>query len=400
MRILEGIRVLEVGQYIAGPYCSMLLADQGAEVIKIERPGVGDPRRSYDPLVRRNDVELSGGFLSYNRNKKSVTINLRHPEGQEIFRRLGDVSDLIVENLRPGAMDRLGLGYDVLSDRNPRLIYCAISGFGRLENYRGPFADRPAFDAAIQAMGGLMSLVGEADGPPLITMTGLADIYTSVWAALGISTALFARERTGRGTFIDQAMYDSIVSLIERAIMVHAFTGEVPTRGTDRFAPVGAFRAKDGFVAAIIPTDEMWERLCSAIERPDLLERPELATVLERSAHFTDIVRPEVEGWTSQRTRREIVERLVERGLPAGEVQTVDEVYHCPHVAARRMLLEFDGDGTGSIRLPRTPLLFSAFDEPSAKPPPTLGEHNEEILAGLLGEDGDALRAWHEAGVI
>lgn len=399
MRTLDGIRVLEVGQYIAGPYCAMLLADQGAEVIKIERPGVGDPRRSYDPVSRANGNELSGGFLSYNRNKKSVTINLRHPEGQEAFRRLAEVSDVIVENLRPGAMDRLGLGYEVLKERNGRLVYCAISGFGRLEDYRGPFADRPAFDAAIQAMGGLMSLVGESDGPPLIAMTGLADIYSSVWAALGISMALYARERTGKGTLVDQAMYDSIVSLIERALMVHAFTGEVPTRGLDRFAPVGAFEAKDGYVAAIIPTDEMWERFCAAIERPDLLDRPELATVLGRSARFNDVVRPEAEKWTSQRTRREVVERLVEHGLPAGEVQTVEEVYRCPHVAARRMLLDFGDEGT-PIRVPRTPLLFSEFENPPAGTPPALGEHNEEVLGELLAESDGGLKALQEAGAI
>lgn len=400
MKILEGIRVVEVGQYIAGPYCSMVLADQGAEVIKVERPEVGDPRRSYDPIVRRDGVDVSGGFLSYNRNKKSVTINLRHPDGQDLFRRLADVSDVIVENLRPGAMERLGLGYQGLRKRNPRLIYCAISGFGRLDRYHGPFADRPAFDAAIQSIGGLMSLVGEADGPPLIPMTGLADIYTSVCASLGISMALIGRERTGQGTFVDQSMYDSIVSLIERAIMVHAFTGEVPTRGIDRFAPVGAFRAKDGYVAVIIPTDEMWQRFCEAIERPDLLERPELATVLSRSAHFNDIVRPEAEQWTSKRLRSEVVERLIAQGLPAGEVQTVDEVYRCPHVAARQMLLEFHRDGCDSIRLPRTPLVFSDFELPQANPPPGLGEHNREILGGLLGAADDSLRAWHQAGAI
>lgn len=400
MRPLDGVRVVEIGQYIAAPYCAMLLADQGAEVIKIERPGTGDPRRSYDPLVVKGEESTSGGFVSYNRNKKSLTLNMREPRGQEAFRRLITSVDVVVENLRPGAMDRLGLGYDVLREINPRLIYCAISGFGRLASRRGPFSDRPAFDTPVQAMSGMMSLIGDADGPPMSAPAGFADIYTAVTGATAVGFALFARERTGQGTFIDQAMYDAVVSLMERPLMLHAFTGEVPMRGVDRYAPVGAFRASDGYVATIIPTDEMWRRFCSAVERPDLLEHPQLASVLLRSENFWTVVVPEAEKWTASRTRNEVVERFLEAGLPAGEVQTIDEVFACPHVAARGLLLDVEDDVAGTMRLPRTSLMFEEYESPAAHGVPRLGEHTRELLSELAGIDEQEAAELAAEGVI
>lgn len=400
MRPLAGVKVLEVGQYIAAPYCAMSLADQGAEVIKVERPGVGDPRRSYDPLVRRGEESVSGGFMSYNRNKKSVTLDMRRPSGQDAFRRLAGSVDVIVENLRPGSMDRLGLGYEQLREVNPRLIYCAISGFGRLESRRGPFSDRPAFDTAVQAVSGMVSLIGEEGGEPLSAPAGFADIYTAVQATAAIGIALYARERTGEGVFIDQAMYDSVVSLMERPLMLYEFTGEVPTRGIDRYAPVGALRTSDGHISTIIPTEEMWRRFCAAIERPDLLEHPELDTVIRRSERFNAIVKPEAERWTSTRTRAEVVERFIEQGLPAGEVQTIDEVHRCPQIEARHMLLDIDDPVSGPTRLPRTPLMFDGFEEPAPTPAPALGEHTHEVLAELAGFDDHAIEALRQDGAI
>ena len=224
MRALDGVRVLEMGQYIAAPYCAMMLADLGAEVIKIERPGGGDPRRIYDPLERSDSGSMSGGFLSYNRNKKSVTLDLSDEGDRARYRALAATADVIVENLRPGAVDRLGVGYDVLRQDNPQLVYCAISGYGRLATRRGPFAQRPAFDTAIQAIGGLMAVTGEPDGPPLPTVTGFADVFTAVHATVGVLAALQGRERTGVGAFVDQSMYDSVASLLERELMLWDFT--------------------------------------------------------------------------------------------------------------------------------------------------------------------------------
>ena len=392
--------MVEVGQYIAAPYCAMLLADQGAEVIKVERPSVGDPRRGYDPLVERGGNRTSGGFITFNRNKRSVTIDISTERGADVFRRLLRTADVLVENLRPGAMDRAGLGVQGILDANPRLVYCAISGYGRAPGFDGPYSDRLAFDTAVQAVSGIMSLVGEAGGPPSPSVFGFADVYTAVFGATAVCMALYARERTGRGAFIDQAMYDACVSLLDRSLFLYGLTGHVPSRGVDEFAPLGALRASDGHVAVVIPTDDMWRRFCTAIERHDLLEREDLSTVLLRSKHFPDVVRPEAEAWTRQRSRAEIVARFAEHGLPAGEVQTVDEVYACPQVDARGMLLEVDDPAMGKVRLARTPLLSPAWDAVPAGPPPQLGEHTDEVLGSLPGVGSADLAAWRADGVI
>ncbi|MFB8370969.1 CaiB/BaiF CoA transferase family protein [Pseudarthrobacter sp. NPDC055928] len=380
MRPLEGLRVLELGQYIAAPYCAMVLADLGAEVIKIEKPGNGDPRRVYDPLVQNDAGALSGGFLSYNRNKKSVTLDLSSPTDRAAYLTLAGTADIIVENLRPGAVDKLGIGYDVLRKENPRLVYCAISGYGRLKSHRGEFSDRPAFDTAIQAMGGLMSVTGETSGPPLPTVTGFADIYTAVYASVGILAAIQGRERTGAGTFVDQSMYDTVASLLERELMLWDFTKERRVRGVDRYAPLGSLQASDGFVALILPTDEMWRRLCNAIDRPDLLDHPLLSSVMERAENFAMVIRPEAEKWTHTRTRREIVESFAASGLPAGETQTIDELYECPHLDARHMFISINDKFAGEHRMIRTPILMDAYDEPRPDSAPELGANNKELL--------------------
>lgn len=380
MRALDGVRVLEMGQYIAAPYCAMMLADLGAEVIKIERPAGGDPRRIYDPLERSDSGSMSGGFLSYNRNKKSVTLDLSDEGDRARYRALAATADVVVENLRPGAVDRLGVGYDVLRQDNPRLVYCAISGYGRLATRRGPFAQRPAFDTAIQAIGGLMAVTGEPDGPPLPTVTGFADVFTAVHATVGVLAALQGRERTGVGAFVDQSMYDAVASLLERELMLWDFTKQPRRRGVDRYAPLGALQAKDGHVALILPTPEMWRRLCAAIGRPDLLEHPLLDSVINRAQNFASVIRPEAERWTRTRTRREIVEHFASHGLPAGECQTVDELYHCPHLDARQMFLDIDDPHAGRRRMIRTPILTDTYDEPRTDSAPQLGAHNDELL--------------------
>jgi crotonobetainyl-CoA:carnitine CoA-transferase CaiB-like acyl-CoA transferase len=381
MRTLDGIRVLEVGQYIAAPYCAMMLADLGAEVIKVEKPETGDPRRHYDPLEESESGSMSGGFLSYNRNKKSVTLDLSDAGDRDRYRALAATADVIVENLRPGAVDRLGLGYDVLKQDNPGLIYCAISGYGRLSSHAGPFGDRPAFDTAIQAVGGLMAVTGEPGGPPLPTVTGFADVFTAVHATVGVLAALNGRHHSRVGAFVDQSMYDTVASLLERELMLWDFTGEPRERGVDRYSPLGALQAADGYVALILPTHEMWRRLCTAIKRPDLLEHPLLDTVVHRAENFASIIRPEAELWTATRTRREIVEHFAAHGLPAGESQTIDEVYRCPHLDARRMFLEIDDPHAGRRRMIRTPTLTDTYDPPRADSAPQLGAHNDELLA-------------------
>ncbi|WP_375000957.1 CaiB/BaiF CoA transferase family protein [Aeromicrobium sp. CTD01-1L150] len=389
MRPLEHLRVLEIGQYIAAPYCSLMFADQGAEVVKLERPGSGDPRRAYDPRVGHGEESLSGGFLTYNRGKRSLALDLREEEDRSAFLRLLPDFDVVVENLRPGAMERLGLGWDVLEAAHPGLVYCAISGFGRSDERRGKFAGRPAFDTSVQATGGLMSVIGEAGGPPLPSVTGFADIYTGVHAAFGIMSALAARQRTGRGAFVDVSMYDCVSSLMERELMLHDFTGELRERGVDRYAPVGTLAALDGYVALILPTDEMWHRFCAAIGRSDLVDDPRFATVLDRARVFGTLVRTEAEQWTRTRTRAEVVEALTAAGVPVGEVQEVGELYECEHLQARGMFLRIADPEGGERRVIRTPVVLEGFESPASSSVPVLGEMTSELLAsGGLGGVG------------
>jgi crotonobetainyl-CoA:carnitine CoA-transferase CaiB-like acyl-CoA transferase len=394
VRPLEHLRVLEIGQYIAAPYCSLMLADQGAEVVKLERPGAGDPRRSYDPRVGEGQDALSGGFLSYNRGKRSLALDLRNEEDRDVLLALLPGFDVVVENLRPGAMDRLGLGWDALSERHPALVYCAISGFGRAADRRGKYSGRPAFDTSVQAAGGLMSVVGEPGGAPLPTVTGFADIFTGVHGAFGVLSALAARERTGRGALVDVSMYDCVSSLMERELMLYDFTSEKRERGVDRYAPVGALRASDGFVALILPTDEMWRRFCLALDRADLLVHPDLQTVLTRARAFAEVVRPEAERWTSRRTRAEVVEHLSAAGVPAGEVQEIDELYRCEHLEARDMFLAIKDPEGGTRRMIRTPVMVEGFDPPTSDSVPSLGEITTELVTearlGLAGRGGAA----------
>ena len=267
-RPLSGIRVTGLEQYMAGPYCTMLLADAGAEVIKIERPGTGDPRRAMPPFAEKGGARKAAGFMGYNRNKKSLALDFRKPEGREIFKKLVAVSDVVVENLRPGSMDRLGLGYEVMKASDPRLIWAAISGFGRMPGFLGPYSDRPCFDIVAEAMSGIMHLVGFDDKPPSWTIYGMADIYTGMVTAFGIMQALFMRERTGSGQFVDSAMFDSMLSLNESMIALFSVAGQSPQRGKLRNVwPRGAFRAKDGYIALNIPDNIQWKRLCKAMGR-------------------------------------------------------------------------------------------------------------------------------------
>ena len=381
LRLLEGVRVVSLEAYIGAPYCTSLLADAGAEVIKVERPGVGDPRRSYDPMIADENGALSGGFVSYNRGKKSVELDLSTPEGFAAFAELLASSDVLVSNLRPGSLDRLGLDRATVAERFPALVVCEISGFGQT----GPYAQWPAFDSAIQAMSGLSSLLGPSpDEPPGLAPMATMDLLGGVYGALGILMALVARQRTGRGTHVDASMYDIGAAFLERPLTLHEFTGEVPMRGADRFSPVGSFRAGDGgWVSMVIPTDEMWRRCCVAIGRPDLVGHPDLDTVLKRAQRMSDLVIPALERWAAGMTRDEAAGILRDAGQPAGVVQTIDEVRASEHLAQRGLFQEVDDpratrpDGT-TLRLPRLPLLFDG-DGAVPGPVPRLGEHNDEF---------------------
>ena len=326
-RPLEGIRILAMEQFISGPSCSMILADMGAEVIKIERPKVGDPRRHFPPFAENEHGEkIGGGFMCFNRSKKSLTLNTKTEEGLQILKDLIKESDVLLENFRPGTLARMGLAYEVMQELNPRLIYATLSGFGRMEAYAGPYSDWSAFDTVLQAMGGSMNLTGLKDGKPLVVEANIVDIGSSVFGALGIMFALYDRERNGKGRMVDVSMYETMTTLCQESIMMYAFTGESPERGKEQvFAPIGAFKVKDGYVAFRIPTEDMWKRTCQAIEREDLIEHGKTCTGVKRAANM-DFLGPILDEWFAQRTKTETITRFLECGVPLGPVQNAEDI--------------------------------------------------------------------------
>ncbi len=392
LTLLDGIRVVAMEQFIAAPYCTSILSDAGADVIKVERPGVGEPRRTYQPRLGPADDYVSGGFASYNRGKRSVELDLTSSEGKASMLALLGEADVFVCNSRPGALDRLGLGVDGLRAQFPGLVICEITGFGVSG---GPYADWPAFDSVIQAMSGLSSLIGSsADGPPGLAPMGTMDLLAGLYAALGVLAALVQRSSTGRGAHVDAAMYDIGAAFLERPLTLHEFTGMTPTRGIDRFSPVGVFRAGDGgWISIVIPTDDMWRRCCEAMGRPDLVDHPELDTVLRRADQMASLIVPALESWSSQMTREEAVTALRACGQPAGVVQTIEEVRRCPQLKHRDLFkplvderLERD-DGTFPS-LPHLPLII---DGESAEPGPVprLGADNDLLLGDRRDLHGD-----------
>jgi len=399
-RPLKGIRVIALEQYMAGPYCSMLLADAGAEVIKIERPGVGDPRRSIPPFVENNGIKKAGGFMAYNRNKKSLVLNIRNDEGKNIYQDLVKNTDVVVENLRPGSVDKLGLGYHDLKNLNPRLIYAAISGFGRLEGYEGPDSKRPAFDIVAEAMSGIMHLVGFEDKPPSWTIYGMADIYTGLCTSFAIMQALFMRERTGKGQFVDSAMLDNMLSLNERMAMLYSITGNEPHRGRlTHLYPRGAFKCKDGYLALNVPDDMVWARLCTTMGRDDLIndERSNNGTARASNAEF---LAPIIEEWLSQKTRSEAETLLNQNGVPVGSVYTAKDVFESKQVKSRKALVNIDDPDVGTYQFARGPVMLSGSPEIETNPAPDLGQHSYEVLSEILRYSDVKIDKLAESGTI
>ena len=384
-RPLTGIRIIALEQYMAGPYCTMLLADAGAEVIKIERPGSGDPRRSIPPFAEKDGTRKAGGFMAYNRNKKSFCLNVQSDEGKTIYLDLVKSADVVVENLRPGSTDKLGIGYKDLKVINPKLIYAAISGFGRLEGYKGPDSDRPAFDIVAEAMSGIMHLVGFEDKPPSWTIYGMADVYTGLCTSYAITQALFQREKTGKGQFVDSAMLDAMISLNERMVMLYTITGEEPHRGRlKHLYPRGAFKCKNGYLAMNVPDDLVWARLCKSMERDDLIDDVKTNTGTARAANG-DFLGPIIEEWLSKKTRDEAEKILNKNGVPVGSVYTAKDIFESEQVKARRSLIDIEDPDVGTYQFARGPVMLSDAPEIETNPAPDLGQHTHEILSSILG---------------
>lgn len=400
---LAGIRVLTNEVQVAGPYCSMTLADRGADVIKVERPKYGDSAREGAPVLKNDDGErVSGYFMRFNRSKRSVTLNLKDPQGKEIYKKLAAESDVVIDNLRPGAMDKLGLGYRDLEPLNPGLIYVSISGFGTMEELKGMYGGRPAYDIVAQAMGGLMFTCGQEGGPPTWLGVALGDLYSAALAVQGIMFALFERTRTGKGQYIDISMYDAIISLAERSITAFSLTGHILERGIEPFiAPWGPFQTKDGWVALIVPTERDWSRFCEAMERPDLVGMEgETDSGPARAKNMRDgFLKPIVEGWLARHTTDDAMEKLLAQGLPVGPVQNAQDIFECPHAAARGALVQVDDPVAGKVKLVGPPIKMSNQLNPEVRPAPRLGQHNAEILAEL-GYTPEQIKDLDSSGVL
>ena len=392
---LAGIKVLSFEIQVAGPYCSMMLADQGAAVIKVEQPGSGDTARGGAPKITNEQGEQqSGYFLRFNRNKRSLTLNLKSEAGRQIFRDLAKGSDVLIENFRPGLLDEMGLGYDALSKDNPGLVYASITGFGSMEGYLGPYSKRPAYDIVAQAMGGLMATCGQAGGPPTWLGVALGDIASGMNAAYAITLALFQRGQTGLGQYIDVSMYDTIIGLAERSLTAYALTGTILERGREPcMAPWGPFQCSDGWVALIVATERDWGHFCEAIGRPDLVGHEGATSGPERAGNMAGWLGQTIAGWFRGQTKAEAAERLLAAGLPAGPVQNAQEIHECPHVKARGTLIDVPDPILGTVRLVGPPFKMSGSPEPVTMAAPLLGEDTADILREMLGySDQDVTR--------
>jgi crotonobetainyl-CoA:carnitine CoA-transferase CaiB-like acyl-CoA transferase len=387
-------------QQIAGPYCTMILADQGAEVIKIERPGKGDPAREMAPIKTNDNGERNSGYyLRFNRNKQSVSLDMTKPDGQAVYKDLVKTADIVVENFKPGLADRLGVGYAALRELNPRLIYTSVSGFGSDPRYQGPYSERPAYDIIAQAMGGLMETCGQdPEAPPTWLGVSLGDSISGLWAAFATMLALFQRTVTGRGQFVDVAMLDAMVALAERSVMAYSLTGQSITRGIERFiAPWGPYACKDGYVALICATEADWKKFCQAIGHPGLLDKPDIQSGPGRCEH-RDQWEPVAASWFAQRTKAQATDELLARGLPVGPVQNAADMFADPHLQARQMLPTIEDPIVGPYQMAGAVPRLSG-SEPNVAPAPKLGEHTETVLQSL-GYTGERIRQLREAEVI
>jgi len=389
---LSGLRVLDLSRMLAGPFCTALLADLGADVVTVEAPGRGDDTRHFAPFVSGE----SAYFMLINRGKKGVTINLKDPRGRALIERLAKSADVVVENFRPGVAARLGVDYASLSRANPRLVYASISGFGQ----DGPLAQRPAYDIIAQAMSGLMSVTGEADGPPMRVGESYGDLCAGLFAAWGILAALRSREQSGRGQHLDVAMTDSLFSMMVTALSLQLYGDAPPQRIGNRHpmsAPYDSYPARDGHVIIASANDAIFARLADAIGRPDLPSDPRFASETARAANEPEL-RDMIARWTAARSVADAVAIMDGSGVPAAPVLSVAEAVASEHVRARGLLTAARHPVAGELRLPGQPVRFSDAPQRPPAPAPTLGQHTDEVLGALL--EANEIEALRRDGVI
>jgi crotonobetainyl-CoA:carnitine CoA-transferase CaiB-like acyl-CoA transferase len=394
---LKGLRVLDLTRVLAGPTCTQMLGDLGAEVIKIERPEAGDDTRGFAPPFWPETKE-SAYFLGVNRNKQSVTLDIAKPEGQAVIHKLLAHCDILVENFKVGALAKYGLGWEQLKAQYPRLIYCSITGFGQT----GPYAPRPGYDALIQAMGGVMSLTGEPNGSPQKVGVPVADLFAGLYGCIGILAALNHRNNTGEGQQIDIGMLDTHVAWLANQGMNYLATGENPPRLGNQhpnISPYQEFPTKDGYIILAVGNDPTFERFCKAFGVAHLLEDERFATNPKRVAN-RDLVTQTLTPVMKSRTTSEWVEALEREKIGCGPINTLKDVFADPHVQAREMVVKMQHGSGAAIEVIANPVKLSATPPDYRSAPPVLGEHNDAVLRGLLGMSEGDIAALREKGVL
>ena len=392
---LEGVTVLDLTRVLAGPFASMMMADMGANVIKIEETGKGADERQMGPFLNGE----SAYYMNLNRNKKGMTLNLKSPKGKQIFKDLVKKADVVLENYRPGTMEKLGLGYETLKEVNPAIIYAAVSGFGQY----GPYTKRPGYDIISQAMSGLMSTTGWPGGAPTRSGTAMGDVLGGLSVTIGILAAIYNRSQTGRGQVVDVALVDSAVASLEIINMIYLVEKRLPQRIGNRYEsvyPYDSFQAKDDLVIIGGGNDKLWSLFAKHIGRPELVEHPDFARTRDRVKNHVQ-VRQIVEEWTQTKTVKEIVDELLAAGIPAAPIYGIDQVVADPHIAgAREMFVETVHPKAGPIKLTGSHIKFSETKTSIRTPSPALGEHNTDILSSLLGLSALEIQSLKEEGVI
>jgi crotonobetainyl-CoA:carnitine CoA-transferase CaiB-like acyl-CoA transferase len=395
MRPLEGIRILDLTRVLSGPYCTMLLGDLGAEVIKVERPGEGDDTRAFAPPFQGDQAAY---FLSINRNKKSITLDMKSERGKEILWRLVDLSDVLVENFRPGAMERLGFSYEAVRARRPRMIYCSISGFGDT----GPQKDRAGYDVIVQGEAGIMDLTGPRDGPPHKVGTSIADLVSGLTAAQGILAALYAAKIDQRGQRVHVSMYEAVAALLTFNASIYFATGNAPRRRGNEHAtivPYETFEASDGWINLGVANDDIWRRFCAAAGRVELATDRRFASAPDRVRNRDALV-PLIKVVIKQRSRDEWLKLLDEGGVPCGAIRTVAEVCESEVLRARGMIAEMPHASAGNVKGIKSAIHLSQTILDTYAAPPKLGEHTSEVLIGLLDYTSDKVNVLRHEGVV
>jgi len=392
---LQGIRVLDLTRILSGPYCTMMLGDMGADVIKVENPEGGDDTRGWGPPFLNG---VSTYYISINRNKKSLTLNLKHEKGKEILADLIRRSDVVAENFRPGTLDKLGFAWEEIQRINPRAILTSVSGFG----HTGPRASEPGFDIVIQGEGGLMSITGEPDGPPTKVGASVADIVAGMLAAQGTILALYHREKTGRGQKVDISMLDGQVALLTYHANSYFATGNIPPRRGNKhpsITPYETYTCADGYLNLGVGNDSLWQRFCDSMELSEIRDDPRFAVNTDRVKNREALAGLLVPLFADLKVAPTLA-ALKEAGIPCGPINDLSQVFSEPQVIARDMVLDMDVPEAGPTKLTGVPIKLSETPGAVEIPPPSLGQHTEEILDSLLGIGASARRALRDDGVI